>query len=107
VTKAEKRYKIKTIVKLFHCTPEKALDILNFNENKIYSEHTVMMTRDCNNYHLVPSLGLKDTYYLFTDIAEKKLKAEGFKVLNSEDFSETELAWLDKNYKFKCKNKYK
>jgi hypothetical protein len=61
------------------------------------------MTKDCSNYQLIRAF---DDYCLFTDIAEKKLIVKGFKIINSEDFSEAELFWLKKNHNFNCKSKY-
>lgn len=108
MTKSEyRRYKqFKAVMRIFHCNEAQAKNIIAFNCNKIYSTKIVKNIRNCEAYHLIPSLDLKNTYYLFTNIAEKKLITDGFKILNSDDFSEVELDWLEKNYKFRCKSKY-
>lgn len=97
------------IMKMFHCNEQKAMSILDFAKNKVYSQDCVKFIKDCKSYQLVKSVGFKDegVYYLFTDIAEKELKTDNFKILNNDDFSKVELEWLEHNYKFRCKTKFK
>ena len=58
------------------------------------------------DYYLDESLDKDGTFYLLSDIAEKTLKTEGFKILNEDNFSIVELDWLRVNYKFMAKSKY-
>lgn len=76
--------------------------------NGDYTDETQKMVRAYEDLHLESSLDVeqKGVYYLFTKIAEKKLMTEGFKILNSDDFSKIELSWLEENYKFRCKKHY-
>lgn len=97
--------KKRQLMKMFYCSEQRATTILDFVKNRVYSEDCKRAIKNCNTYHLVIS-SLPDTYHLFTDIAEKKLKVKDFKIQNSEDFSKVELQWLEDNFKFRCKTKY-
>lgn len=76
-------------------------------DNK-YTEDTVKLLKDVEDFHLEKSIGFKDKglYFLFTKIAEKELKTDGFKILNGGNFSDVELEWLRINYKFVASSKY-
>jgi hypothetical protein len=73
---------------------------------KLYDNNILDLVKYSENLHLEKSLDLDNIYFLFTKICEKTLKTDGFRILNSGDFSEVELLWLEKNYKFRCKNKF-
>lgn len=94
------------LMKMFHCNEQKATSILDFAKNKVYAQDCVKFIKDCKSYQLVDSKKI-GIYFLFTDIAEKELKTDNFKILNSDDFSKVELQWLEDNYKFRCKTKFK
>lgn len=53
---------------------------------------------DYSDLYLVPSIDLKDCFYLFSDFGEKKLIIEDDVITNNPSLSEKELIWLSKNY---------
>ncbi len=86
---------------------EKYIKLLSQNTG-LYTDATKEIVRMYADLHLEPAINIKEVgiYYMFTKICEKKLIIKDFKIINSEDFSKTELDWLELNYKFKCKNRY-
>ena len=100
-------YEISKIVGCNNKDCEKYIKELRKNTG-LYTDETQELVRMYSDLHLEPAINIEEVgiYYLFTKIAEKKLITEKFKIINSEDFSKTELDWLEQNYKFRCKSRF-